>query len=232
MDGINHESVVKLAAAGAWGRHTNNISRDLKAMVTKEGKGTFALPKTVTIPCWNPRKSCNEDAGFSFFDPVTVIQSFFGNQELFEDMFKPSLVKSFWQGIRDDDPRLEILFKESCLKQNDLEFTIPLWLHGDGVEFVDGRSLMSLSFGSILNAGPSLDSSLLLFAFPKDCTIAATTWEHVWAHIATFLGATPDRPLRARHTCSWQIQIYNLAHHGRPWMVCQLPAAPTLGNCS
>ena len=99
-------------------------------------------------------------------------------------MFKPSLVKSFWQGIRNDDPRLETLFKESCLKQNDLEFTIPLWLHGDGVEFVDGRSLMSLSFGSILNAGPSLDSSLLLFAFPKDCTIAATTWEHVWAHIA------------------------------------------------
>ena len=184
IDGINHESVVKLASAGAWGKHTNNISRDLKAMVTKESTSTFALPTTVTIPCWNPRKSCNEDAGFSFFDPVNVIQSFFENQELFDDMFKPSLVKSFWQGIRDDDPRLNILFNESCLKQNDLEYTIPLWLHGDGVEFVDGRSLMALSFGSILNAGPSLDSSMLLFAFPKDCTIAATTWEHVWAHIA------------------------------------------------
>ena len=77
IDGINHESVVKLTAAGAWGKHTNNISRDLKAMVTKESKSTFALPTTVANPCWNPRKSCNEDSGFSFFDPVNECHSIF-----------------------------------------------------------------------------------------------------------------------------------------------------------
>ena len=182
LDGITHEAVVKLAATGSWGKHTNNISRDLKTFITKESKGTFAMPAAVNIPCWNPRTSRNENADFSYFDPASVVKAFYDHTELFEYFFQPKLVASFWQNIRQDDPRRLLLFQETGLQQNDLPHIIDLWLHGDGVEFVDGHSLMTLSFGSVLNVGPSLDSSLLLFAFPKDCA-DAKTWEHVWAHI-------------------------------------------------
>ena len=182
MDGIQHEAVVKLAATGSWGKHTNNISRDLKTFITRESRGTFAMPTAVNIPCWNPRTSRNENADFSYFDPASVVEAFYSHTELFDYFFQPKLVESFWQNIRQDDPRRLMLFQEAGLQQNDLPHVIPLWIHGDGVEFVDGHSLMTLSFGSVLNVGPSLDSSLLLFAFPKDCA-DAKTWEHVWAHI-------------------------------------------------
>ena len=35
------------------------------------------------------------------------------------------------------------------------------------MEFADGHSFMTLSFGSVLNVGPSLDSSLLLLPSQK-----------------------------------------------------------------
>eukprot|EP00438_Fugacium_kawagutii_P002866 Skav222160 [mRNA] locus=scaffold3048:43996:45267:- [translate_table: standard] len=80
------------------------------------------------------------------------------------------------------DPRLQALEREAGITRAVLHNCIPLWLHGDGVEYVDGRSLQVFSFGSVLNSGPSLDSSLLLCAYPKDvCT--KETWDHVWAHV-------------------------------------------------
>ena len=81
-----------------------------------------------------------------------------------------------------DDPRLQLLFKEAGLGWNDLQTAIPCWPHGDGVEYVDGRSLVVYSFGSALCQAPSLDSSLLICGYPKD-TCLPETWEHLWAHV-------------------------------------------------
>ena len=72
--------------------------------------------------------------------------------------------------------------QESSLKHEDLPATVPLWVHGDGVEYADGKTMMVYSWGSVLNSGPSLSSSLLLLAFPKDCAMSAT-WETLWSHI-------------------------------------------------
>lgn len=154
-----------------------------KSFITRESRGTFAVPTAVNIPRWNPRTSRNENADFAYFDPASVVEAFCNHTELFDYSFQPKLVESFWQNSRQDDPRRLMLFQETGLQQKDLPHWIPLWLNGDGVEFADGHSFMTLSFGSVLSVGPSLDSSLLLFAFPKDCA-DAKTWKHVWAHIA------------------------------------------------
>ena len=66
--------------------------------------------------------------------------------------------------------RLTILMQESSLKHEDLPATVPLWVH-DGVEYADGKTMVVYSWHSVLNSGPSLSSSLLLLAFPKDCVV-------------------------------------------------------------
>lgn len=163
--------------------HQKTSAGIFKSFITRESRGTFAVPTAVNIPRWNPRTSRNENADFAYFGPASVVEAFCNHTELFDYSFQPKLVESFWQNSRQDDPRRLMLFQETGLQQKDLPHWIPLWLNGDGVEFADGHSFMTLSFGSVLSVGPSLDSSLLLFAFPKDCA-DAKTWKHVWAHIA------------------------------------------------
>jgi hypothetical protein len=60
---------------------------------------------------------------------------------------------------------------------------IPLFVHGDGVEYHTRDSLMVWSFGSMLNLFSSLDSHVLMAMFPKSCT-AQGTWDPVWKWLA------------------------------------------------
>ena len=182
-DGLQHPAIIKLASLGAWGTCTNNISRDLKGLVARESKGTFPCSELAqSIPCRNPSTNSTEPADIHFFNAASVVASLFNSQEQFDAVMKPELVGTFWSNIKNDDPKLHILLKETSLTKADLPRVVPLWLHGDGVEYVDGRSLTVFSFGSLLNQGPSLPSSLLLFALPKDCQVAETN-EQLWAHL-------------------------------------------------
>ena len=60
---------------------------------------------------------------------------------------------------------------------------VPLFVHGDGVEFQSRDTLMVWSFGSMLSLLASLDSHLLLSVFPKSCT-AVGTWDAIWEWLA------------------------------------------------
>ena len=70
--------------------------------------------------------------------------------ELFDEILKPQLATAFWESINENDPRLQMIYKEANLQRNYLCHAIPIWLHGDGVEFVDGRSIMTLSWAQLL----------------------------------------------------------------------------------
>ena len=66
--------------------------------------------------------------------------------------------------------------------------TIPLWIHGDGVEFQDRDSLMVWTMGSLLSLQPALDSSLLMAANAKSRTVEESstcpgTWKEPWRHL-------------------------------------------------
>jgi hypothetical protein len=61
--------------------------------------------------------------------------------------------------------------------------TVPLFVHGDGVEFQSRDSLMVWSFGSMLSLFGSLDKHFLVAVFPKSCT-SKTTWDNLWKWIA------------------------------------------------
>ena len=111
-----------------------------------------------------------------------MVSGLYQSKEHFDNIFCPAGLEAFWQGVHKDDPKLQMLFKESSIGINDLKTAIPCWLHGDAVEYTDSHSLVVYSWGSALNGGPSLDSSLLLAALPKDIC-AQETWDHFWAHI-------------------------------------------------
>eukprot|EP00435_Cladocopium_sp_Y103_P036720 s1262_g9.t1 len=59
---------------------------------------------------------------------------------------------------------------------------VPLFLHGDGVEFQNRDSLMCFSFGSLLSNMSSLESHWLCAAFPKSCT-SGDTWPPIWKYL-------------------------------------------------
>ena len=59
---------------------------------------------------------------------------------------------------------------------------IPLFMHGDGEEYVSNDNLMVFSWGSLLRGLSTLLNHWLLAAFPKSCG-KTETWEVIWKHL-------------------------------------------------
>ena len=86
-----------------------------------------------------------------------MIGSFFESYpNLVEHCFAPGKAEMFWNQVAKDDPRLwdspVAWEKANCpdkWKENQKK-TIPLWIHGDGVEF-STDSLLLFTFGGCLN---------------------------------------------------------------------------------
>ena len=57
--------------------------------------------------------------------------------------------------------------------------SIPLFLHGDGVEYQNRDSMMVWSWGCMLGDQSSLEKHMLLATFPKSCT-TKETWPSIW----------------------------------------------------
>ena len=57
--------------------------------------------------------------------------------------------------------------------------TIPLFLHGDGVEFQTRDSLLVFSWGNFLGNMNAMKQHLLLASYPKSAT-SKDTWPPIW----------------------------------------------------
>ena len=68
------------------------------------------------------------------------------------------------------------LFEE----KKDLCRTVPLLLHGDGVEYVGTDSLEVLSIGPLLATGDSLDVLYAFALWPYSCTVKSKTGQSTW----------------------------------------------------
>lgn len=103
--------------------------------------------------------------------------------QLAPSLFGLHRLQAFWAGLKPNDPRLWGWGLEESQKKK----TIPLWLHGDGVEFsID--TFMTFSWGPTLfapqglkesheekHASHSMDSSFLVTAWPKSATALLAT---------------------------------------------------------
>ena len=60
--------------------------------------------------------------------------------------------------------------------------SIPLWVHGDGVEYASRDSLMCWSWGPLMTNFSEVEAKFLLTSFPKSCT-SPETWNDLMKEI-------------------------------------------------
>ena len=208
LDGSNHPELICLAGIGAFGSAPGNCNRDLKRYVLREEEVWVPKPFAVRVPCKDPKS----------MSPLLIQETCFGllpHQVLATLCTKrPEDAKcllglddceAFWSNVSPHDPRWKA---KGGHPMKDWApgwqpHTVPLWLHGDGVEFQDRDSLLTFSFGSILSTTSAMDSSFLICCWPKSVTSKSPdpskdTWHTLhrvmaWSFQACFLGVHPSQ---------------------------------------
>ena len=109
--------------------------------------------------------------------------------DLVEQLLGVDLAPNFWEELNSQDPRLLARGGHPALSvEGYTRNCIPLWLHGDGVEYSQEQSLMTLTFGSCLATTNSMDSMFYIASFVKSVTATTAkhgvdTWVELWAII-------------------------------------------------
>ena len=195
LDGCASQELVSLAKCGNWGNSKANAHRDLVALHCSSMQLCEPTPVQVTFFDSKTQTPCEQDA--SLLLPHLLFASLeqhYGDH--FEEFFACSSCESFWTGVeKTKDERLTwpvaLDKRVVCPKQ-----TVPIFVHGDGVEFQTRDSLMTWSWGPMLSKQSSLSSHLLLAALPKSCTLPKT-WEPLcewirWSFEALSKGCHPS----------------------------------------
>ena len=203
LDGLLHEEVAQLASLGAWGEQPGNINRDLKRLHKCD---LLPEPLIVRVPCLAekalPAVVAHCDVAIMLPHQWVAGVAAAGEAErLLGIQWGPS----FWDAVSPEDPRL-LARGGHPVKQVESyrDCVIPLWLHGDGVEYAENQSFMALSFGSVLSTTSSMDSMFWMAGFVKSATAradkghGADTWNTIWQILcwslsALWEGACPTR---------------------------------------
>ena len=201
QDGAQHDELYALASTGNHGMYKGNIHRDLMAHFCKDLIMTPSM--TVDVPCIDPKTNKETIEAANIFLPHLQFWSLgLHFPENFHDLF--SLAKgipSFWDQVEAvKDPVLENHpLKKGALKKDWKDKTIPIILHGDGVEYQNRDSIMVWSWAPLLNQKSSLQSHHLLASFPKSCSTTSTftpIWEWLlWSFTALAKGFHPKEDL-------------------------------------
>lgn len=197
LDGAENAELADLASIGAHGAQPGNCHRDLMTKFC----GEIALSEADRIDTWlkDPKTGKTEKGPAAVFCPHKVVSSLASYSE-FPNLVCGGLVKEFWQKVKSNgDPKLQ--GHPMCQVPGWESTFIPLWVHGDGAEFQLRDSMMIFSFGFLLCTLAALDSSMLLGAMPKSCTVPRDsacpgTWAPLWrwlswSFIALFTGKFP-----------------------------------------
>ena len=181
LDGCSHPEVATLGAAGNFGEQPGNCHRALVRSFCNQL--SVPEPGLVTCKCFDPKTSKIIDEDVAIFYPHLMFSALAESYpEVFQRLFKLHELPEFWeQTLARDDDRL--VNHPATLEKGWEQVTIPLFTHGDGVEYESRDSLMVWSFGPLLSQEQSLDSHLLMAAWPKSCT-CKDTWPQLWKELA------------------------------------------------
>ena len=176
LDGASHPELAALAKAGNFGEQAGNVSRDIITNFCKQIN--ICDPLAVEITALDPKSSQQEPVDAGCFLPHLMFGALsihYGEQ--FSSMFSIKNLTKFWTDAEKtlDDRLVDHPTKSDPEWKNNC---IPLFIHADGVEYQTRDTLMSWSWGGLLNSFSSLDGHLMLAIFPKSCTCAGT-WEPI-----------------------------------------------------
>jgi hypothetical protein len=199
LDGAAHAEIANLAKCGHWGQAPGNIARDVHTTFLPDIK--LAPMVSVSVPCIDPKTSLLNQSDAFFFLPHLQLAALMEHYEQEACiMFAVGKQIEFWNGVvAVDCPKL-VGHPMVAIESWQQSF-LPLFIHGDGVEFSENDSLMTYSWGALLSAGSSQDTSLLLATWPKSCTYAGNTMQEgtwwpilqwiQWSFKALFEGMHP-----------------------------------------
>ena len=205
QDGAKHPELLQIAACANWGAHQGNAHRDIMTSFCKQVD--FAEATEVTVACIDPKTSKEVEERSAIFLPHVCFSKLgqhypqhfqeafclgediqpaasLGKETTLADnsLEKEALVKmtleKFWAKVlaTGDD---KLVGHPMTLEKGWEAKTIQIFLHGDGVEFQTRDSLLVFSWGGLLNAKSSLETNMLLAAFPNSGT-CASTWPPIW----------------------------------------------------
>ena len=177
----DHPDLVATANGGNWGAHPGNVHRELMAHFCSNVQ--LAEPYEVEVPCVHPKTSKDALEKASIFLPHIMFsqigRNYIPRNLLSALSFGKGKLVEFWQGVAetgDDKLQRHPMTREKGWE----EFCIPLFVHGDGVEYANTDNLMVFSWGSLLTGLGTLLRHWLLASFPKSCG-KKETWQRIWA---------------------------------------------------
>ena len=211
-----HPEVWAVAAIGSWGEYPNNCNRDLKRFLGDVE--VLPAPFVIKVPCVDTKSSPNITMydELAMFLPHLWFASVFRLDEA-DALLGMSKIAGFWDHVHPADPRLIANGGHPILQVPNFKSAfVPLWLHGDGVEYTEDDSLMVYTCGSVLTATSSMLAMFYLASFVKSVTAVlgkygVDTWMEVWNILAwsfeaAWLGVHPaldwnDQPFPAGSRC-------------------------------
>ena len=214
LDGASHPEILQLAALGAFGSSPANCTRDLKRMFLREQQMWPPLPLVVKVQCRDTKAMApnilhHEECHMLL--PHEVLSALFHKRpEDAEALLGLPSVAAFWHNVAPEEPRLRAKGGHplTTWQPGWESSTIPLWMHGDGVEFQDRDSLLVFSFGSLMTTTSSQDASFFIVGFPKSVTSKSRnpdqdTWQKLfeimaWSFKACLEGRHPQTDYQGR----------------------------------
>ena len=175
LDGAQHDELVKIAKCGSHGLHPGNIHRDLMATFCKglDMPTPFELEQ---VPCKNPKTLKKDGDTAAMLLPHQMFAKLF-TYNAFEVIFPLEKVESFWnQALEKGDDR----FKNHPALDGRMwkKTTLPLFLHGDGVEYQTRDSLMIYSWGEPVATNVKLVFTFLHCILPQELHCARDMGHH------------------------------------------------------
>jgi hypothetical protein len=193
VDGCEHPEVFKFAALCSWGEYPANAKRDIEKLIDVRN---FPVPKIIRVPCLdtksNPHLVMHDDMGI--MEPHMWIDAISKLPEA-ETMLGLETVETFWNNVSPHDPRLLANGGHPMLQvPNYKRKFVPLWLHGDGVEYSENDTIQVFTCGCVTANTNSMLAMFYIACFVKSVTAilakhGADTWNEAWVFIVYSLHA-------------------------------------------
>ena len=175
LEGAFSAEILTVAKCGNFSQCKGNCHRDMMQLFLNDLKLSNPWPVTVEVKDPKSQKLTTTEA--SVMLPHLLFSSLYEHyRDQFEELFAVKQCQPFWKNLEQKkDPRLvpPITLGKRVVSPST---TIPIFVHGDGVEFVKDSSLMTWSWGSMLSQQSSLSTHLLITAWPKSCQ-TDNTWK-------------------------------------------------------
>ena len=194
LDGASHNDLYIISKTGNFGQLTGNVHTDLM----HEFAANICIDDhQVVTPYVDPKSSTLEEGTSTMLLPHVLFSNLEkGYPSRFDELFCGEDLESFWNSALEKED--ERILNHPCL-MNSVDWkrqTIPIFIHGDGVEFQERDTLMVWSWGPLLGKASSLETNMLIGAIPKSCT-ASGTWSPVmqllvWSFNALLMGLHPS----------------------------------------